>query len=270
MTSESLEIIQSLKDTNLLAGELSEAEIFDRALFGEVDRNTILNFDQKLGHLYEDALEALIQNSPSLELIASHVQIFDEKKQTIGELDFVVFDKTNERHIHLELAVKFYLGIETSNGWKFSGPDQRDNWQRKLERLKNHQLILTHRSEAKALLKDNFGIETIVPQQLIYGQLFSPVEATDMPDPEGVSNISRRGKWLYMDQWDDHFDGVDEVLCIPKHLWPVEVNKATQSLFKTVSVTELKEMAKERCVMFCLTGDTDPWFLVPNEWGTNL
>lgn len=270
MTYESLEIIQSLKDTNLLVGELPEAEIFERALFGTVDPNAILNFDQKLGHLYEDALEVLIQNSPLLELIASHVQIFDESKQTIGELDFIVFDKKNERHIHLELAVKFYLGIETSNGWKFPGPDQRDNWQRKLERLKNHQLILTHRSEAKAVLKYNFGIESIVPQQLIYGRLFSPVGAVDMLNPEGVSNISRRGRWLFMDQWNDHFNGVDEVLCIPKHLWPVEVNEATQSLFKAVSVTELKEMGKERCVMFCISGGIDPWFLVPNEWGTNL
>ena len=51
--------------------------MFDRNLLADPADETPLNFEQKLGHLYEDALSALIAQSPTLELLDNHVHVFD-------------------------------------------------------------------------------------------------------------------------------------------------------------------------------------------------
>lgn len=56
---------------------------------------------------------------------------------TRGELDFVV--NSNGLIRHLEVAVKFYLR-EDNDTQRWSGPNSRDYLERKLRRMRNHQL----------------------------------------------------------------------------------------------------------------------------------
>lgn len=267
MDLKSVALIESLKNALLLASDLPLAPTFDRSLFGDVKKDAAINFDQKLGHLYEDALEALINGSPSLSFLASHVQIFDTNKRTLGEMDFILFDRVNGRHIHLELAVKFYLARETSDGWQFPGPNANDNWQRKLDHMQQHQLILSQMPEARSLLHARFNIETIEAQQLVYGCLFVPFDCDAPPQPQSMSVDRQEGRWLYVAQWAGHFDGVEEVLLIPKPLWPVEISLDTVPLFEKISVEELMDLAHQRCTMFMLEGTFEKLFLVPDTWG---
>ena len=265
-TSQTFSILESLIESPLLVGDLPIATSFDRALLGRPCADMALNYEQKLGHLYEQALALLIDSAPSLKHLARNLQIFDESGRTIGELDFLIFDEGNDRHIHLELAVKFYLAIKTVDGWEFPGPDPRDNWQAKLDRMRDHQFALSRRAETQLLLKDRFDVERVIPQHLIYGCLFLPIDCDECSEPEAIVEGARKGRWLYISQWNDHFADIDHVLIIPKPLWPVEMSEDVQALLTSISVDDLKGMAQERCTMFTVDGACDIWFLVPDDW----
>lgn len=259
-------ILGSLKKSPLLVGDLSKANTFDRELLGPLPRECDVRFSQKLGHLYEEAVGVLIDTSSGLDCMARNLQVFDSGGRTIGELDFVVYDIAMQQHIHLELAVKFYLAVCSSSGWKFPGPDPKDNWKRKLLRMRSHQLAICARPEVKELLHDRFGIVEIATEQLIYGCLFTPINCAEDVVLEGMSPNARRGHWLFISEWEEYFSGLNEVRLIPKYFWAVEIGEISEGSLELISLEKLKRLALERCTMFIVEGDTVPYFLVPDEW----
>ncbi|MFQ3240660.1 MAG: hypothetical protein ACI9A1_000286 [Lentimonas sp.] len=267
MITETKALLDSLQAAPLLVGDLAEAAVLDRAFLGGcVAEGVELNFKQKLGHLYEDALECLLEASERLDLLASHVQVVNEAGITLGELDFVLYDRLQQKHVHLELAVKFYLATQTSEGWIYPGPDPRDNWQRKLDRMRSHQLLLSQRPEARRLLKDRLNIDVVEVRQLIYGRLFSPLISAGSPLPDAIAPDAQRGRWLYVREWQSWFSEVSEVCLVPKSLWPVVLTSDLKSELRRVGAVELLSLAEERCTMFVLPDSVEPFFLVPNDW----
>lgn len=259
-------ILESLRSAPLLIGDLPEAPVFDRQCLGKCPSSESLSFDQKLGHLYEQALCRLLEASDCLDLLASHLQVFSEGGRTLGELDFLLHDRARDRHIQLELAVKFYLAVPDVAGWQFPGPDPRDNWSRKLARLRQHQLQLSQLLETRALLSQRFGVESVEPQQLIYGCLFLPLAHTKAASFAQISPSARIGRWLSLHEWPQYLAAVSEVLLIPKPLWPVELTPQAKSQFQRIATADLHRLASERCTMFCLADSSTPYFLVPETW----
>jgi len=266
MESKARAILGSLLQAPLLVEDLEGAPVFDRSLLELPAGGGRLNFNQKLGHLYEQALESLIDATDALECLASHLQVFDAAGRTLGEMDFVLLDRLSGRHIHLELAVKFYLAQETAEGWQFPGPDPKDNWPRKLDRMGTHQFLLSQSPEARTLLQSRFGIESIETQQLIYGALFLPIACEGIPRHPTMAADARFGRWLYVGEWSQYFDRVDEVWLIPKSLWPVPLSDETIQLMQVVNAEEIMSLARERCTMFALRDSEEPIFLVPDSW----
>ena len=82
-----------------------------------------LDFDQKLGHLYEDALASLLVSSPGVELVEKNLQLQQNKHSTVGELDFLI-RMPDGLLVHLELATKFYLAVKTC--LLYTSPSPRD------------------------------------------------------------------------------------------------------------------------------------------------
>lgn len=259
-------IYQELMEAPLLVGDLPGAPVWNRGGLADAQALPALNFDQKLGHLYEEALCHLIEASESLELVARGLQVFGEEGRTLGELDFVLFDRDRRQHIHLELAVKFYLGVHADGSWRFPGPDPRDNWLRKLERMSTHQLILSGHPCARKILLERLGIQSISVEQLVFGRLFLPVEASTGVALEAMAPDAKRGQWLTVREWDRLFPDVKEVKVIPKALWPVELSDGNRDLLSPMSVSDLQEEAAARCTMFALDDRQEPLFLVPDEW----
>lgn len=256
----------NLRDAALLIDDLDYARQFDRSVVQSSRPNSTLNFQQKLGHIYEDALANLIDDSPLMELIARNLQIFDDSRKTLGELDFVVRDLASKKYIHIELAIKFYLGHPEGNCWQFPGPDPRDNWHRKLERMRSHQFKLAESTEARTTLRERFGIESIETKQLIYGRLFDPMGTAARPQLPGMASDALRGRWLYLKNWDNHFPNTTEVKIIPKPLWPLRLTRDNRKHFQRLSATDLQDTASQRCVMFATEDSEEPFFLVPNSW----
>lgn len=256
----------SLARAPLLVGDLPEASVMDRRLLGAADSGFQLNFEQKLGHLYEDALQHLIEQSSELSLLASHLQVIDGKGITRGEMDFLVRDERTQSDFQLELAVKFYLARRTVDGWCYPGPDPRDNWLRKLERMRTHQLELSQLPDTAALLKKRFGITQLSVRQLIYGRLFFPIDETEAVLPDAMLSDGLRGRWLSRSQWSKWMAPSQELRVIPKPLWPALLSDKLVNGLSVVSQAELFKMTEGRCVLFLADNSLEPLFLVSDSW----
>ena len=101
---------------------------------------------KRLGHYFEALLAFLFTQGwqdkvMPYRMIARNIQ-FNSEKATLGELDFLLRDQ-NSNFIHVECAVKFYLGKIKSERWSnWVGPNAKDRLDIKLNRLLHHQLSI--------------------------------------------------------------------------------------------------------------------------------
>ena len=254
-------LLQSLVCGPRLVGDLPEAKAFPSEHLTIPPEIPPLNFEQKLGHLYEDALAILLQFSPKIDFLAQNLQIQKDIHTTVGELDFLIRDCSSNGLIHLELATKFYLAFQSEDGLKLPGPDARDNYFRKITRLRDHQLQLPtrYRDHLPELYRD----QTIITQQLIYGCLFDHIDSPEQANPDFINPNCRRGKWLYQNEIPRHFTETDHFQIIPKPLWPVPL----EFLQNLTLATWDPNQRQERCLMVRYKNKATPYFLAPNPYG---
>ncbi|MDA7881343.1 DUF1853 family protein [Akkermansiaceae bacterium] len=257
-------LLRSLLEGPLLINDLPEASSLPRSHLALPKTTLPLNLQQKLGHLYEDALSILLQGSPSLELLDKNLQIRKDIHTTVGELDFLLREKATETLIHLELATKFYLAVDTPTGLALPGPDARDNYFRKLSRLREHQLTLP--SRFRDYLPEAYRNEPIQTQQLIYGCLFDHINADQPARPEFINPNCRRGSWLHEHEVSNYFPRSTTFHLIPKFLWPVPF----EFLDKIPLNPWLPGESLDYCVMIRATDDPIPYFIAPDSYTSTL
>ncbi|MFC4160221.1 DUF1853 family protein [Chitinimonas lacunae] len=147
----------------------------------------------RLGHYAEALFGDGLRRLPAHRLLLCQHPI-REQGRSIGEFDFVL-ERPDGGCWHIELTVKFYLGVETSVGHiAWVGPGLRDNWARKEARLFGHQLPLADTAAGQAALAA-LGVTT---QALAWlrGRLF--LRAPPLNDP-------LYGWWRRFDEeWPQH------------------------------------------------------------------
>lgn len=260
MTAPTQPLLLSLVQGPLLIGDLPEAISFPRHLLQLPAKATPLNTRQKLGHLYEDTLALLLEASPRFDLLARNLQLHTGDQITLGELDFLLRDLETDQLIHLELATKFYLAVDAPTGLALPGPDARDNYFRKLQRLRSHQLLITQKHHRA--LPPIYQDQTIVARQLIYGCLFDHIHASQPAAPEFALPHCRRGRWLLINECHDYFAPDTQLQIIPKALWPVPL-----SLLKDIPLKPWSpETPIERCQMLRVNDDPSPYFVTPPNY----
>lgn len=127
---------------------------------------------RRLGHYFEQLLGFWFQHADHVELVASN-QALQGDAGTLGEFDFLLREAACEALTHLEVAVKFYLGIgELSQQVAWVGPGLKDRLDRKRARLLRHQtqLGLRHR--------ERHGMAIERARLLVKGRLFYPPAGT--------------------------------------------------------------------------------------------
>lgn len=148
-----------------------------------------------LGKRIERFFEFYINQSPNYELIKSNIQIIHDK-ETLGELDFILFDKRNEKYLHIEHIYKYYLYdisfINEIN--RFIGPNRDDSFAQKLSKLKEKQLPLLYKDETKEYLKD-IDISAIEQKVCFKGNLYVPMHLIGKEIPI-VNNACIKGFYL--------------------------------------------------------------------------
>jgi len=254
-TTEAL--LKSILWAPLLIGDLPESKSFRRSNLEYPTDFPDLNLQQKLGHLFEDALASLISASDGMGLIEQNLQLRDEDLKTVGELDFLIRDQSTSTLIHLELATKFYLTVVNSKEITLPGPDARDNYYRKLERMRDHQLRLPIKFQS--CLPSRYQDTPIETQQLVYGCLFDHIDASESFTPKFAIGTCRRGKWLYQTDCDRYFPLRSKFEIVPKSLWPVP--------FELLEETELEawtpSVPVDRCLMVRANKSSTPFFIAP-------
>lgn len=150
----------------------------------ELNKKEIENFDFSkldikerlpLGKRIERFFEFYITQSKNYELIKNNIQIINDK-ETLGELDFIVFDKRRQKYIHVEHIYKYYLydtAFENEID-RFIGPNRDDSFVKKLDKLKYKQLPLLYKNEAKKYLED-LGINSFEQRVCFKGNIYVPI-----------------------------------------------------------------------------------------------
>jgi len=153
----------------------------------------------RLGLRFEHFIAYWLIISPNYELLAQNIQIIEpftnphkKGRHTHGELDFIIRDTRTNKTIHLEVAVKFYLGCPSyEDSFRWFGTNTSDQLGRKVEHLKQHQTQLSDKFDSYLQERDHNIDEK---QCLLKGRLFYPMES-DTP-PIGVSKNHLRGRWI--------------------------------------------------------------------------
>jgi len=109
-----------------------------------------------LGKRAEYFYQFCIEQSNNYDLVVANLQIQKEKR-TLGELDYIIKEKKTGKLLHIELVYKFYCydpNIQANSSFlsdslskelsKYVGPNKRDNFVYKFDRLVNHQLPLLY------------------------------------------------------------------------------------------------------------------------------
>jgi len=157
----------------------------------------IIPSNVRLGHKIEHIFLKLIQHSRQYKVIAHNIPVRREKI-SLGEIDFLLEDFDNQHFIHVELTYKFYVisGEATNIERQLIGPNQRDSFQAKKERIINHQIPLLKTPEATSVLhRYNIKTSELLHQVCFKSQLFIPYMTHNLDlAPFNSSCIS--GSWI--------------------------------------------------------------------------
>lgn len=155
-----------------------------------------------LGKRMESFFEIALKYSDRYELIASNIQII-ANKQTLGELDFLVFDKLNLKVLHIELVYKLYVYDPSfpTELQKWIGPNRRDSFTEKLEKLNSRQFPLLYKNDTLEYLKKLKVNPQEVEQQLCFkAQLFTPANR-DIEKHEIINSDCIKGNWYKLEDF---------------------------------------------------------------------
>ncbi|MGB1248259.1 MAG: DUF1853 family protein [Chitinophagales bacterium] len=131
----------------------------------------------RLGHLIERIVAKLVESSSNFKILYENIQI-EDKKQTLGEIDFIIEELATQQIIHLELAYKFYLfdpSISSAHINNWIGPNRNDSLVKKLDKLKRKQFPLLKHDSTKSALK-NIEVEKITQALCFLVSLFIPYQ----------------------------------------------------------------------------------------------
>ncbi len=198
--------------TSQFAGFLNTPPLWQNKLFGiqqfefpKVTLNLLqpkaLPDNLRLGHQIEYVFKQLVESSKAYDLVLHNLPIRQEKR-TLGEIDFILKDNTNNALIHVELTYKFYIiDLEISDPiHKLIGPNKRDTFFLKKEKIKNLQFPLLHSKEgANALRAINIDHKTIEHQCCFKAQLFQPYSS--VVDIGPLNRDCLAGYWIRFDEF---------------------------------------------------------------------
>lgn len=149
----------------------------------------------RIGIYYERLWHYLLQQDPNTTLLAHNLPV-REGERTIGEFDCLYWCERRRAHVHLELAVKFYLGVPGRGCWL--GPGGQDRLDAKLEHLLRRQSRLGAHPAARAALAA-LGIGEYTQVIDIKGYLFTPPGG--MPAPAGYNPANPLQQWFTLDEF---------------------------------------------------------------------
>ena len=237
-----------------------------------------------LGSYFEALWEFFFLQEPRFEVIAKNLQIRDAH-HTLGEFDFIIFDKHANKYLQLELAIKFYLGCSAENSHPYTdgkhlwiGPQARDRLDLKIARALEHQLTL-HRHPLAQRQLQALGVDAVEPLWLFKGYLFQPHHA--LPLPDYIVDTNKHAHWVSLEQLPAVLNDDHPWQLLHKRHWPAP--PYAENIDKPLTVNELVEQLnviikrENRPCLIIQTARTAAspqvlkrYFVTPAGWPHNL
>ena len=219
-----------------------------------------------LGPYFEALWQFYLCHFPGKQLLAKNLQVFDDNT-TLGEFDFIYFNQADSQYRHLEVAVKYYLGIpsqEISQAKQsfaadikgtlpsgslqscWIGPGSRDRLDKKYCKIIQHQANLSNtpagREAIQSLAVGDRSISRVETEICLLGYLFYPFNTTLKP-PQMVDPEHSRGQWLKLSQLELFLQSESLWLILAKPHWLAPILASSAEL---LSNRELSTLLQQR------------------------
>ena len=175
----------------------------------DADPTSLLDFlharpTSRRGIYYERLWHFFLQDDPDVELIAHNLPVRDGGA-TLGEFDCLYYCRQRSRHVHLELAVKYYLAwlapgqVPAPGRWyHWLGPNSADRLDLKINRMLGHQSTLGLSEPGRQVLA-GLGIDDYLREVEIKGWLFQASrEAVTLPP--GINPLRATSNWIRLNE----------------------------------------------------------------------
>lgn len=218
-----------------------------------------------LGKQAEYYFQQYLEASQRYKLVAHNIQIHGST-ETLGELDYLVYDQMTKHHCHIELACKFYLyDARMSSEYKrWIGQNRKDSLYDKINKLASKQFQMLFASETKPTLTTlEIDSEKTIQQLCLKAFLF-------LPKGMEVSSLSESfrkcvvGEWLH---WDDFRseNNSDTLYAIPeKKQWldPPENYTNWRSYSEIKKTIETNKMNRKATLVYAKTNEAIRLFFI--------
>lgn len=221
----------------------------------------------RLGHQMEYVFKTLIQTSRQYEMLFSNMLI-EEGKQRLGELDFLLREISTKQVVHVELAYKFYI-IDPDIPepiYRLMGPNKRDMFHTKLDKLKSKQFPLLYHPSLKSHWKALQIEPTAINQAACFkAQLFKSYGEENVHiRPLNTACLS--GEWIRFDDFNQVAFAKWQFYIPRKQQWVIkpQENVGWMDHFDTLMETNVR-MLKENAPMLWAKrpdGAIEKWFVV--------
>lgn len=233
----------------------------------------------RLGIYFEKLWHFFLQEDPAVELVAHNLPVHHDGR-TLGEFDCIYYCHQRQRHVHLELAVKFYLGHrrtatarEHSKCSEWLGPDAADRLDIKVDHLMTRQIRLADNPVALRLLRDR-GIHQLDREVEIKGDLFRP-RSDPLPAPRAFNCAHAMQTWLPVNQLRAFLEergGSYQLL--PRQRWlaraqPDPRSPGLDGLALSVALRDQLHTDSRPQLVAALDdsgGELERFFVTPNNW----
>lgn len=200
-----------------------------------------------LGKRMESFFEIAIKHSERYSLFDSNIQIISDK-QTLGEIDFLVYDEQEEKPIHVELVYKLYIYDPAISGElsKWIGPNRRDSFPEKLKKLQERQFPLLKAPETLPYLqKYNLDPNKIHQELCFKAQVFLP-ESIQHNSLNHINPDCVRGNWYSFSEFRNK-DWESNLFFAPKKSdWSIPPEKNIEWLNFEEILSTIQELFKRK------------------------
>lgn len=257
---------QGFLATNFLwKGMLNEQLLNSDYTFFEKEQFALsINQKLRLGKLVEKFVINQLSAYKNIEVLLENIQIQDEKI-TLGELDCILLE--NDIPIHLEVIYKFYLydnSVGNSEIEHWIGPNRRDSFDMKYDKLVRKQLPMLYHTKTQELLRrKNIDTEKIIQKVYFKAQLFPHLNDIDKNFPL-INNDCISGFYIYSNELSQYNNC--KFFVPTKHNWLIQphsnVNWLNFEEFSKQSSVFLEEEYAPMCWMKKPNGMIFKFFVV--------
>ena len=197
--------------------------------------------NRRLGSIFEGFISFWLEISPNFRELQKNIQIIEDK-HTYGEIDYIIENTKTDEVIHLEVAVKFYLGCTPyEDAYRWFGTNTKDQLGKKIDHLKSHQTQLSTKYPSQ--LKNYFDRKIDKKQCFIKGRLFYPENSNTSPQNIELAKDHLRGRWCYVAERNKTVDAIK----VNKSHWLAELNSADITDMAFASIESINTIDRAEC-----------------------